>query len=128
MILITGGAYQGKLRYAQKTFGIVKAADGCVCDIDKVTNNLCIFRYHELVKRLIKSGIDPISFTEKLCRENPDMIVIINEVGSGIIPIEKEDRLWREEVGRCGCILAQKANIVIRIVCGLPHFLKGKLP
>ena len=128
MILITGGAYQGKLEYVKKTFGITEVADGSLCDLSEVKNVECISGYHELVKRLIRSEIEPITFTGKLCNENPNVIVVINEVGSGIIPIEKEERLWRETVGRCGCILAKKADIVIRIVCGIPHILKGELP
>lgn len=128
MTLITGGAYQGKLEYVRNTFCISKVTDGSVCDLSEVTNARCISAYHELVKRLINSEIEPIVFTENLCNENPNMIVIINEIGSGIIPFEKEERLWREAVGRCGCILAKKADIVIRVMCGIPHFLKGEFP
>lgn len=128
MILVTGGAYQGKTGYVREKFGISSAADSSQCAFDDVAKAECISGYHKLVKRLINADIDPIVFTEKLCSENSDAIIIVDEIGSGIIPIEKEERLWREAVGRCGCILAQQSDTVVRMVCGIPHALKGDLP
>ena len=55
-------------------------------------------------------------------------LILIDEIGSGIIPMEKTERIWREKVGRAGCILAEHADTVIRVICGIPLALKGELP
>lgn len=130
MILITGGAYQGKADYAAKTFGIAERdiADGKSCGRDAAMTAPCIKNYHELVKRLAASEEDCTGFTLELCRRNPDAVILIDEIGCGIIPLEKAERKWRESVGRCGCILAEYADTVIRLVCGIPSAIKGELP
>ncbi|MBR6242734.1 MAG: bifunctional adenosylcobinamide kinase/adenosylcobinamide-phosphate guanylyltransferase, partial [Ruminococcus sp.] len=64
-------------------------------------------------------------FTQELCRNSPEMIIVIDEIGCGIVPVEKSERVWRENVGRCGCIIAENSELVIRVVCGIPTVIKG---
>ncbi|NLT10222.1 MAG: adenosylcobinamide kinase [Ruminococcus sp.] len=125
MVMITGGAYQGKTAYAMDYLGVLcdDIADGRNCDTESVKKARCISNYHELVRRL---GDDSISFTKELCSCNPDAVIIIDEIGCGIIPMEKADRVWRENVGRCGCIIAANSQKVIRMICGIPTLLKGE--
>lgn len=125
MVMITGGAYQGKTAYAMQNCGIHEneITDGKSCTPEDALKARCITDYHELVRRL---GDDCISFTEELCRRNSSAVIIMNEVGSGIISMEKSERTWRENVGRCGCIIASRSEKVIRIVCGIPTFIKGE--
>ena len=47
------------------------------------------------------------------------------EIGSGIVPLEKEDRIYRETVGRMLCRAVKKADRVERIACGIGQCLKG---
>lgn len=54
-------------------------------------------------------------------------VVIAVEVGGGVVPIEPEDRKNREAAGRLACLLAARAQTVIRVCCGLPQLLKGGL-
>lgn len=126
MVMITGGAYQGKTAYAMRKFGLAETdiADGSVCEPEALKTARCIRNYQELVKRL---GDESIAYTNELCRVNPNAVVIINEIGCGIIPIEKSERVWRENVGRCGCILASNSRLVVRMVCGVPALIKGKM-
>ena len=42
-----------------------------------------------------------------------------------MIPLQKEDRLYREAVGRLCILLAKEAEQVIRLVCGIPQVIKG---
>ena len=55
-------------------------------------------------------------------------IVIASETGGGIVPIDPAERKAREAAGRLSCLLAQRAETVVRVVCGLPQILKGELP
>lgn len=121
MRFIIGGAHQGKTDFAVKKYGLSTAeiADGETVDIHGITNFKCVKNYHLLIKKILKNGEDPIEFTEKIIAENPDMIIIMNEIGGGIIPIEKSERIWREQVGSVGCMLAENAESVERIVCGI---------
>lgn len=55
-------------------------------------------------------------------------VVIATETGGGIIPIDPEERRIREAAGRLSCLLAARADTVIRVNCGIPRALKGELP
>ena len=35
--------------------------------------------------------------------ETQDLVLIYPEVGSGVVPLDPEERAWREAVGRVGC-------------------------
>ncbi len=54
-------------------------------------------------------------------------VVICNEVGSGVIPVEHSVRLGREAAGRLCVLLAKDATAVVRMVCGIPTVIKGKI-
>ncbi|WP_417341205.1 bifunctional adenosylcobinamide kinase/adenosylcobinamide-phosphate guanylyltransferase, partial [Evtepia gabavorous] len=49
-------------------------------------------------------------------------------VGGGVVPVDPVQRQNREAAGRLACLLAQRADRVIRVFCGLPQALKGELP
>lgn len=55
-------------------------------------------------------------------------VVIATEVGGGIVPVDPEERAAREAAGRLSCLLAERADTVVRVFCGLPMVLKGSLP
>ena len=50
--------------------------------------------------------------------------VICDEVGCGVVPMERHDRERREAIGRLCCQLAQEAQAVYRLQCGLAMRLK----
>ncbi|MDE5770809.1 MAG: bifunctional adenosylcobinamide kinase/adenosylcobinamide-phosphate guanylyltransferase [Ruminococcus sp.] len=125
MKLITGGAYSGKTAFAVSEFGISDIKDGAECSISEIFNAECIRNYHIFVRRLIEANTDPVEFTLKLCSDNNNITVIMNEIGCGIVPIEKSERLWREKCGKCGCIIAKNSDIVVRVICGIGTYIKG---
>lgn len=55
---------------------------------------------------------------------NPDIILICDEVGGGIVPLKKEDRIYRETVGRALCCAVKKSDKVERVMCGIGQCLK----
>lgn len=55
-------------------------------------------------------------------------IVIATEVGGGLVPTAPAERTAREAAGRLSCLLAERADTVVRVCCGLPQVLKGQLP
>ncbi len=135
MKLIIGGAFQGKLDYAKAMYGVTEGwIDGGLCRLDEIENCRGIYRFHEYVKRLLEgkfsgdslSGLEQQAreFAGALYRRNPDILIVSNELGCGVVPIEKEDRLWRETVGRICTCLASEADEVVRVVCGVGMRLK----
>ncbi len=51
-------------------------------------------------------------------------VVICNEMGCGIVPMEKEDREKRESVGRLCVELAKEAEEVYRVYAGIGMKIK----
>ncbi len=129
MKVITGGAYQGKTQYAISKLGIkecdiVSFGDGKrlsdICDSDIK----CISGLHLFIRDCIFNDADPDPLIERITGINPDIVIICDEVGSGIIPLDKKENLYRETVGRIMCRLSGKADEVIRVVCGIGMKIK----
>ena len=55
-------------------------------------------------------------------------VVTATEVGGGVVPMEAAQRAARENAGRLACLLAERADCVVQMFCGLPTVLKGELP
>lgn len=68
---------------------------------------------------------DPEALADLLSQKR---IVIATEIGGGLVPTDREERQRREDAGRLACMLAEKADTVVRVCCGLPQLLKGELP
>ena len=52
------------------------------------------------------------------------MICITDEVGKGLVPADRGERLFREKVGRIQISLAEKADEVIHVTCGIGRKIK----
>ncbi len=115
MILIIGGLAAGKRAYAEHTLGFrtEDMADGLL-DRRPVLYNL-----QALVRQ------DPGGAGDLLPHLLDKAVVICDEVGSGVVPTDREERLWREACGRLCISLAERAQRVVRVQCGLPQVLKG---
>lgn len=119
MDLIIGGAYQGKLEYGQKTFRLTDT-DICTCDPDWEPNltKRCLVHYENYILRCLREGRDWAAPLRE------DAVVIADDIFCGVVPVDGEIRLWREEAGRALTALALRANTVTRLFCGLPMRLK----
>ena len=116
MILIVGGEGAGKRTFA-KSLGY-KDEDMADASLDCLP---VIFHVERLVFDCPEKA-DAL-YDALLAKE----VVICNEVGSGVIPIERSERLGREAVGRLCVRLAGRADTVVRMVCGIPSVIKGEL-
>lgn len=124
MILIIGGAYSGKLEFVKTAYG-VKESDIFYCkegtlDLSKqVISGLHKFTYENSV-----SGKSSLEIIEENLELLKGKIILCDEISSGIVPLKKEERLWREETGRCLQLLSKEADKVFRLFCGIPTALK----
>lgn len=130
MIFITGGAYEGKSEYAAKILKISEneILDGKNCISDEIFSIKAVKNFQFVVERLIENNVDTLDFVQKISEKNPDITIISDEIGCGIIPLEKSERIWREETGKACCKIAEISSVVIRICCGIPSVIKGELP
>ena len=53
-----------------------------------------------------------------------DKIIITTETGCGLVPVDKAERELREKNGRANCALAENAQSVYRVVCGIGQRIK----
>lgn len=78
---------------------------------------------------LAKGDAELASERQKLLTVLPTLttpiILVSNEVGWGIVPANPLARRFRDEAGLLHQELAQQADLVALVVCGLPMFLKG---
>ena len=63
-------------------------------------------------------------FYDKYLEKHPDTVIICDEVGNGIVPLDSFEREYRERLGRLLCEIAAKAERVERIVCGIGQRIK----
>ena len=118
--LYIGGAGHGQEIIAEKETGIKPV----LCRVEEAFAEPGIDQFHLLTKQVLKEGGSAQEFAARLVKENPDAVICCDEIGSGIHPLEKEDRIWREETGRALCILAEGADSVVRVFCGIPQKIK----
>lgn len=126
MILITGGCCQGKKDWAAEYFSLQESriVDGAVCEMETLSNCRALNHFHLLVRRWCEEGKDVLSLTETLIRDYPALVILTDEIGCGIVPVDRFEREYRELHGRACCRIAQEADAVVRVVCGIGTFIK----
>lgn len=124
MVLIVGGKAQGKLDYVKR---VLDVSDEAVArDADGARTARVFDGCSRWVRMCLQAGEDADAQMDALLEVNPGLVLIFDEVGCGVVPVDREERLWREKVGRMTCRLAQRAERVERVLCGLPMTLKGE--
>ena len=54
----------------------------------------------------------------------PDCVIISDEIGNGIVPLDAFEREYRERTGRILVELAARAEEVERVICGIGQKIK----
>ena len=70
-------------------------------------------------------GGDTAALLDSIASATPDIVLVSNEVGSGIVPETKLGRDFRDEQGRLNQRLAEIADTVELVVAGIALRLKG---
>ena len=124
MNLVFGGAYQGKLSWAVKAYGL-KQEDLFDCgDGLPSVPAACLYHLEEFSLRCLRAGKNPVEELEN-CRDLwENGVLVCRDIGSGVVPIDPLERAWREENGKMLRYLASQADRVSRIFCGLEERLK----
>lgn len=101
MVLIVGGKSQGKSKFAVDNFPQMKLVDN--------------------LQDVIREKMDKAEVLEEI---EDNAVVVCDEVGCGIVPVERQDREYRELVGEICCELAKRADKVYRVICGMGVVIK----
>jgi len=124
MILIFGGAYNGKLEFVKEKYDVTNE------EIFFCTNENLNFKkkvlcgLHIFTKACVLNNINSLEVLESNIDILKDKIIICDEINSGVVPMDKLDRMWREETGRALQLLSKNSSSVYRIFFGMQEQLR----
>jgi adenosylcobinamide kinase/adenosylcobinamide-phosphate guanylyltransferase len=126
MKFVIGGSFQGKLKYAATTFGLEpdEFIDGAFCGEEEVFTCRGIYHFHLYIRRLLEQEKPMDGFLTRLRKENQGIVIVSEEIGYGIVPIDSFERQYREAVGRTSTEIAAESTEVHRVVCGIGTVIK----
>ena len=110
MVLITGGAYQGKVDYALEKFNLSRK-DIYTCSRDKVElpeGAGIINNVEELVRACLDNGRDPLKYLAARKSRWNKSVMIVNDISCGRVPMDAEGEIsktsfmWRPFVKSTG--------------------------
>ena len=109
MIFVTGPMFSGKREYIKSALNLSdeEFAERAVWNVEGLVSEKAV---------TLEALADELASKE---------IVIADEIGCGLVPLDASEREKRERAGRLACMLAERADTVIRVVCGCPQILKG---
>jgi len=136
LIFVCGGACQGKRSWAVEKWKIqeqrildAREAAKCILAGQQLGQGaeacLLLDHYEVFVRETAERGGDAAQATDVLLSSCPDLVIITDEIGSGIIPMDKKLQEYRELHGRLCCSLAGKAQEVYRVTCGIGTRIKS---
>ncbi len=127
MKLVIGGCAQGKLTYVLHKYRLGEDAvwDGCLPASGEVCGKtVVIHQFHLWVRRRLLENGRPEEEILEFLKECPDCVLISDEIGNGIVPIDAGEREYRERTGRILIRLAEQAEEVERVICGIGQKIK----
>lgn len=148
MKLVIGGVAQGKLDYVLENM-IEESEKYDVYDCFFLKDNACndkashkewpwdlpgddervliIDKFHYYIRAVLLNKLPLQEYILKFMQfaeEKPNTIVIADEIGNGIVPLDAFEREYREQTGRAEILLAKKADEVVRVICGIGQKIK----
>lgn len=110
MELYIGGYKQGKTEYVRRTRPHARER--------------MVPEFHKWFRQMLLDGTDAEAQTAAYLEAHPDCIIISDEVGNGIVPMDPFEREYRERLGRMLIVIAERAERVERVICGLGQRIK----
>ena len=124
MNMYIGGANQGQLALAKEQSPDISWIDGKNCLYEEIETCGGIYDFQEYIKRMMRDGISTDDLAEKIISSNPNIIIVSDEIGYGLVPIERFLRDYREQTGRICTTLAAYSDHVTRVVMGIGTKIK----
>ena len=121
MTIYLGGFGHGQAALCEKETGLRPVP----CTPEEALAAPAVADFHLLVRAVLDAGGDAQDFARRLLALNPDAVLTCDEIGGGIVPLDPEERRWREETGRAlGVLAADAGTRVVRVWYGLGEVLQ----
>lgn len=127
MKLVIGGYAQGKLDYVllHEDVKADRIWDGKIPDrAEQKKGRVVINHLHHWIRERLGQNGCPEEEILEFVENDPDCVIICDEIGSGIVPMEASEREYRERTGRILVKLAETAEEVERVICGIGQKIK----
>jgi|GEM_PF-3981225 len=120
MILIISGKFQHELDFISEKFGIY-------ADENHEYNNTAkiIYTMNDIVEKWFDNGLMIEKEIKKFYADNKKNIIVVIQRGCGIVPVDERLRALREYEGRTFSVLADYADEVYSVMCGIGIKIKG---
>jgi len=122
MQFVFGGYHSGK-----KTFCLKQYPGYQLHDISKsldIDENSIIYGFEKIILNVASNCDDPIEEVMSILRPVNNLVLIGLEVGLGVVPIKKEDRLIRDQLGFLYQQITKESTHVYRVWNGIAEKLK----
>ena len=123
MIFVIGPLFSGKQDYIMQALGWSETdfLEKAVRDVQNLAAEAA---------EAVETSHSPLDDLQEKLRSLADRlsqkeVVIATETGCGVIPLDPRERRNREAAGRLSCLLAERAETVVRVCCGITQVLKG---
>lgn len=146
MEFIIGGCFQGKSEFARRRYEkeracllseeewFALAADGRRDTWEKAYTAPVLEHLEAYIQRIAMKEGEGYSLVEKKQRilawleevfaRNPKGMIVMDEVGCGVVPIQKEAREYRDLAGVAGQFVAGRADAVYRLLMGIEERIR----
>ena len=132
MKLVIGGRAQGKLNYVlqhmvdenYQIYDGVFPDEGELFNLTRKNEWLIVNRFHNWVNKELKENRNPEEELEAFLKKGVRFVIISDEIGNGIVPVDAFERDYRERTGRMLITLASQADEVVRVICGIGQKIK----
>ena len=132
MKLVIGGRAQGKLNYVlqhmtdenYQIYDGVFPDEGELFNLTRKNEWLIVNRFHKWVNKELKENRNPEEELEAFLKKGVRFVIISDEIGNGIVPVDAFERDYRERTGRMLITLASQADEVVRVICGIGQKIK----
>lgn len=132
MKLVIGGCFQGKLDYVLNEYKLTESyisenelpSEALLKKVENQKKRMVLNHFHIWMRNRMLQGGNPEQEIMDFVKQHSDMIVISDEIGNGIVPVDAFEREYRERTGRILVRLAEEADEVVRVVCGIGQKIK----
>lgn len=125
--IVIGGKAQGKLSYVleQSEYKKEDVYDGENRKPGEKIKAGVMNHFHLYIRKALREHYDMDELVNDIISCRGDLVLLCDEVGSGVVPLDAFERHYREQVGRVMCRLTGSADKVIRVQCGIGTILKN---
>ena len=108
---------------------MTKCAGGGVGETAEIHSGRGLDQLQRVIRRWLQAGKTQEELSRLLFEQDEDQqeekrIIICDETGCGLVPVDAFEREYRETAGRICTALAEHADEVYRVVCGIGMRIK----